>query len=304
MTDYLEAVAAVFDSMAWPVAVVVAIWILREPLSGLISMITDLKYKDFAVTFQRNAEHAREAVPLEEGEDQLGRFLSPNTEPRSAVLEAWSKIEKTAVEKYRELVEPRGGSEMEPGRAVAFFEYTGALTPTTQRVLMDLRSLRNQAMHSNSEAVTREAAEAYTDAATSICKQIEAMSSTPNVNLTYLTLLILQYNKLIDSGKYDEITISEVHKHIESGTVLRFVKEQAGSDVDLSLHLSARATDQSFEEYYGRYLRAMFYAYAGDERRKWGVEKRGLCLLVAWTNEIIQQGGGWYPTEDVAGLHD
>ena len=72
MTDYLEAVAAVFDSMAWPVAVVVAIWILREPLSGLISMITDLKYKDLAVTFQRKAEHAREAVPLEEGEDQIG----------------------------------------------------------------------------------------------------------------------------------------------------------------------------------------------------------------------------------------
>ena len=130
------------------------------------------------------------------------------------------------------------------------------------------------------------------------------MSSKPSVNLVYLTLLILQYNKLIDSGKYDDITISDVHKHIKAGTVLRFIEARAGEDVDLSLHLSASAADQSFEQYYARYLRATYDAYAGKERKKWGVRKRGLCLLVAWTNEIIQQGGGWYPTDDVAGLHD
>ena len=164
--------------------------------------------------------------------------------------------------------------------------------------------MRNQAVHSLKDWITREAAEAYVDAATSVCKQIEAMSSMPAVSLTYLTLLILQYNKLIDSGKYDDITIDEVQRHIEAGTVLEFIQERAGSNVDLSLHREARAGQQSFEEYYGRYLRATFYAYAGNERRKWGVQNRGLCLLVAWTNEIIQQGGGWYPTDDVAGLHD
>ena len=59
-------------------------------------------------------------------------------------------------------------------------------------------------------------------------KQIEAMSPMPAVSLTYLTLLILQYNKLIDSGKYDDITIDEVQRHIEAGTVLEFIQERAG----------------------------------------------------------------------------
>ena len=126
----------------------------------------------------------------------------------------------------------------------------------------------------------------------------------PAVKLTYLTSLILQYNSLIDTGRYDDITISDVHKHIEAGTVLRFIEERAGEDVDFSLHTSFSARDQSFEEYYARYLRSIYDAYAGNESRKWGVENRGLCLLVAWTNEIIQQGGGWYPREDVAGLND
>ncbi len=30
-------------------------------------------------------------------------------------------------------------------------------------------------------------------------------------------------------------------------------------------------------------------AYGGKTAKKWGVEKSGLCLLLAWTNELIQQ---------------
>ncbi|MDE0052761.1 MAG: hypothetical protein OXP28_05680 [Gammaproteobacteria bacterium] len=304
MAYYWDFVAAIVDSIAWPAVAVLAIWMLRKPLSGLLSVIEELQYKDIAVRFQRDAEQARQAVPLAERDDERVVSLPPSADPRSAVLEAWLSIEKTAVEKYRELANRSEEGKIEPGRAVAYFEYTGALTPTTQRALTDLRDLRSQAAHSRREGITREAAEAYVDAAASIRKQIEAMSSTPAVQLLYLTLLILHYNSLIDSGKYDDITISDVHEHIETGTVLRFITERAGTDVDLSLHFSAKAADQSFEQYYARYLRAIFYGSAGNERRKWGVEKRGLCLLVAWTNEIIQAGGGWYPTEDVAGLHD
>ena len=304
MTNNLDFVAAIVDSIVWPVVVLFAIWILRKPTSRLLSVIKELKYKDVAVSFQRDAEQARQAVPLAERDVEFTDTLSQYMDPRSAVLEAWLRIENTAVEKYRELEDPMGGSKIERGRAVAYFEYTGALTPATQRVLTDLRYLRNQAVHSSREGITREAAEAYIEAATSICKQIEAMSSTPAVKLLYLTTLILHYNSLIDSGKYDNITISDIYKHIEDKTVLRFIKERAGTDFDFSLHLSANAANQSFEEYYARYLRSIYYAYAGEERSKWGVENHGLCLLVAWTNEIIQQGGGWYPADDVAGLHD
>ena len=299
----MDFVAAVIDSTAWPAVALFTIWTLRRHAGSLLSAIKEFRYKDFAVTFERSAEQARQALPLAERDNEPAGALPANIDPRAAVLNAWSRIEEAAAQKYKEL-RPKGERKIEPGRAVAYFEYTGALTPTTQQVLVDLRDLRNQAAHSGSEAVTRAAAEAYIAAATSISKQIEAMSSTPAVNLLYLTLLILQYNKLIDSGKYDDITISEVHQHIEDGTVLSFIKERAGNDVDLELQLSASAADQSFEQYYARYLRATYEAYTGNERRKWGVQNRGLCLLVAWTNEIIQQGGGWYPTENVAGLHD
>ncbi|WP_208599236.1 hypothetical protein [Azotobacter beijerinckii] len=47
------------------------------------------------------------------------------------------------------------------------------------------------------------------------------------MKVTALTLLILQINSLIDSGKYNDITISEVHEAIESQGLLRFIKKDA-----------------------------------------------------------------------------
>jgi len=52
---------------------------------------------------------------------------------------------------------------------------------------------------------------------------------------------------------------------------------------------------QNFVRYYHEQMHQMYDGYAGNERRKWGIENYGLCILLAWTNEIIQHGAGWYP---------
>ena len=104
-----------------------------------------------------------------------------------------------------------------------------------------------------------------------------------------LTLIILNVNALIDSGKYADISIDDIHTAIEGKRVLRFLKERAGSDIDLSIHLESDAYGD-FETYFEDMFENIYGGYAGQERRKWGVENSGLCLVVAWTNEIIQQG--------------
>lgn len=104
-----------------------------------------------------------------------------------------------------------------------------------------------------------------------------------------LTLLILHINSLIDSGKHSDITIEDIHRAIEGRRVLRFIKERAGGDIDLSLHLD-QSPYGNFESYYEDQLNRIYDGYAGQERRKWGIQNSGLCLLLAWTNEIIQQG--------------
>lgn len=114
-----------------------------------------------------------------------------------------------------------------------------------------------------------------------------------------LTLLVLQLNQLLDSGKYDKISIEEVRKHIDDGTICRFLRDRAGKDIDLSAHLEEK-TFGDFEKFYVRHLQSLYDAYSGKEREKWGVERKGLCLLIAWTNEILQQGTGWKPNENIS----
>lgn len=113
-----------------------------------------------------------------------------------------------------------------------------------------------------------------------------------------LTLLILGLNSMIDSGKFDDISLEEVRRHIDDGSILDFIRERAGHALGLSfLESSYRAP---FVAEYVNYLQAILDAYGGDEGKRWGIKNKGLCLLLAWTNEILQQGTGWKAEENIA----
>lgn len=109
------------------------------------------------------------------------------------------------------------------------------------------------------------------------------------MKVSALTSLILQINSLIDSGKYNDITIDNIHGAIKKKKVLQFLKDRAAPDIDLSIYLDAD-TYGDFEPYYETKINEIYGGYAGRERKKWGIENSGLCLILAWTNEIIQQG--------------
>ena len=108
------------------------------------------------------------------------------------------------------------------------------------------------------------------------------------MRISALTSLIFQVNSLIDTGQYTDISIKDVHQAIEKKQVLRFLDAQCGADIDLSLLLGAGDND-GFEDSYEAGLDEIYGGYAGQERRKFGVEKSGLCLVVAWTVELIQR---------------
>ena len=97
-----------------------------------------------------------------------------------------------------------------------------------------------------------------------------------------LTYLLLELNSALDSGAYDEIPMREASQHVDAGDVVPWLKTRV-TGMDLSL-----LTDSDIAEYHAS-LSDIYGGYAGQERRKWGVERRALCLLIAWTNEIVQR---------------
>lgn len=104
------------------------------------------------------------------------------------------------------------------------------------------------------------------------------------MKLVELTLLILELNRIIDRDEHRGVTIDEVHAHIVQGDLFPWLKSR-WNDMDLSLQQQGGA-QQIVEG-----LQRLHGAYAGDELRRWGVQNNGVCLLLAWVNELIQQEG-------------
>lgn len=83
-----------------------------------------------------------------------------------------------------------------------------------------------------------------------------------------------------DSGKYDDLSLDEVQRHADAGTIASFMVDRFGQDSDFSLfEPSDWAT---IGETWGSIANAI------DPRRKFGVEKRGICLLMAYALESLQ----------------
>ena len=298
--SFLEFTIRFTEALVWPGTVFAVIYLLRNPVKSLLPSIEKLQYKEFMVSFREDAEETLDSIETEQAKDLEAEVQFEQIDnPQLAVINAWRKLEEAAIAKLRELAPEKNISDLEPNRALGYFEYRGALIPRTKQAISQLRRLRNQATHFPENAIPIKGAVAYVKAATTIQKQIESLSALPEMKLNRLTFLILEYNQLLDTGKYNYITIKDVHREIQKGTILRYIKDEAGSDVDFSLYLDIR-DELCFETQYAKHLQSIYGGYAGQEGRKWGVENLGLCLLIAWTNEIIQQGSGWQPNENVA----
>jgi hypothetical protein len=101
------------------------------------------------------------------------------------------------------------------------------------------------------------------------------------MRITNLTFLAFYLNGALDTGKYGNINYTEVASHIEDGTIFDFLKKRLAGDIDLSI-FNDEMKKELVEEWQG-------ILNAVSARRKFGVEKNGLCLLVAYLLEGIQR---------------
>ncbi len=306
--DVLTFISTIINSLAWPIIILVLVILFRKPLLNLVPFLERLKYKDFELQFSRDIQLAKDVanaeIPIENQEREILSIPDDKTQklievsPSSAIVESWKQIEEIAFKKLQQLYKsnPRKLRRLTARTAIHDLMYNGILIPPAERLLENLYSLRNQAVHAPSFTISKENALEYNVLANRVKKQIDAITELPSIRLQSLTLTILQLNHLLDTGKYNDISTEDVKNEIEKGTILRYLKDKAKGDIDLSLFLESD-TYPNFEKLYCEQLQSILEAYGGDERRKWGVEKLGLCLLIAWTNEIIQLGSGWYPSE-------
>lgn len=107
------------------------------------------------------------------------------------------------------------------------------------------------------------------------------------VQVSQLTVFILSLNALIDTGRYKHVTIEEVNKQIDEGTIVQYIQNLLTEANIMSPYL-----DEAEVKAITDALQSLLDAYGGSERRKWVVENSGLNLMLAWITEMIQQGVG------------
>jgi hypothetical protein len=102
--------------------------------------------------------------------------------------------------------------------------------------------------------------------------------------ITTITHFIQDISFLIDKGV--SFSVEEINSHIENKNLVDWLEGEfpfrSENGLDFSLFKDSHR-DWIHEKYDD-----IFGGYEGQERRKWGIENNGLCLLISWGTEIIR----------------
>jgi len=149
-------IATIIGSLAWPIASVIIVIILKKPISKLLQSIKKLKYKDAEFDF------GKEIVKISEGKEPLNTPLSYKSaelaelSPKGAVLEAWLSLEQTMIDALGPKATPKDAFSMAQGLRI-----NGKLSSSSYERLQRLRKLRNIVVHIPEHELTTDEAESF-----------------------------------------------------------------------------------------------------------------------------------------------
>ena len=114
-----------------------------------------------------------------------------------------------------------------------------------------------------------------------------ANEMVPPYSMACMAMVLFGLSCLLDSGNADDITLEDVKAHARDGDLIQFLTEKAGGSFGDGF-LDAPGWE-GFSAWYVERIRENCHAMDGRERRKYGIENRGICLLISYTAEILQQ---------------
>ena len=161
--DFLTFLATIVGSLAWPVSLLVALFLLRRPITELLPGLRRLKYKDLEVDFGKELEKieavmdtveentkpkgelpvAVQPEPLPKTRTELLEKLA-ELSPNAAIMESWRNVERTLDFYFssRGIERPRSGQAI-----LGHLDYDPNFPPQLVSAYQELRLLRNRAAH-------------------------------------------------------------------------------------------------------------------------------------------------------------
>lgn len=169
MSDWQQFIAALANSLAWPVSAVLIALLIRKPIFNLIERITEMSGFGVSAKFDHRLAKTAEAVVT----SQQGKALSApavsdalmelaERSPRTAILEGWLSLESH----LKTMLAAKGNRDASlktrsPGILLEMAVKEGLISRDTYDSLNGLRVLRNLAVHGKAEDLTFEKAKEF-----------------------------------------------------------------------------------------------------------------------------------------------
>ena len=163
-----EFIASLVESLIWPATIFTLFLLIKEPLIQLLTRVSHLKYKGLEADFLQTLNHLKASTTETANEAATNAQDVPTVtlrdladiSPRTAILEAWIKIETATRDLFESAGFPRRkfyqGLERLPDEKKEQIKHV--LGPYTE-----LRVLRNKAVHSSEVELTPKIAHEYID---------------------------------------------------------------------------------------------------------------------------------------------
>jgi uncharacterized protein YutE (UPF0331/DUF86 family) len=162
--DWLQFLASIVSSFAWPATVVVLVVLLRVPVARVLLTLTKLKYKDLELDFGRELKQLEEQAKAIEVKPTLPKALAPSKRepsdllneaerlaqdfPEPAVAVGWQAVEEELMSVVVRLsISPDLHRYNSASKNAELLREQNAIDNRTLDVLKRMRNLRNMAVH-------------------------------------------------------------------------------------------------------------------------------------------------------------
>lgn len=161
-------------TLAWPIASLVIVFLIKDKLEVVLSSIKSFKYKDIEATFAKGVSDvstsAQASIELEGNKhEETSKLVSIS--PRGAVLESWLSVEKA----MRSYLDRYGHNDSPPDErhiSIVNSDYT-TIGQGVFEMLHELRKLRNQAVHLTDSQINEETAKKYSVLAARVASKLD-----------------------------------------------------------------------------------------------------------------------------------
>ncbi|WP_192551873.1 hypothetical protein [Pseudomonas sp. IzPS59] len=180
--DWLTFTTKIAEALAWPIASIVILVLLRTHIAGLLPLLKRVKAGPLEAEFERELKVLRDSTDQQlipaKGSDTLHPveeklYTLAEVSPRSAILECWQHVEIAARKRILELDLHEAGPERRPILdAYRSLAKAQVLNAEGLALFNELRTLRNQAAHVDEFYPSKSAALNYISLAKSLILQL------------------------------------------------------------------------------------------------------------------------------------